>query len=134
MVPDWCNKFVGLPYASGGRTRDGVDCWGLFNMVWAEEFGRPMPDYDGLAWAKGADAEEVARCARAYSDRFLPIAPGEEKCGDGVLFRMRGVPLHLGMVVYPGKMLHIEDGADACIEAYSSFQWSKRIIGFYRYE
>lgn len=134
MLPEWCSKFVGLPYLPGGRTREGLDCWGLFALIWAEQFGRALPDYDGLSWRKGADAEEVARCARSYAERFRQIDPGTEQCGDGILFRMRGVPLHLGMVVYSGKMLHIEDGADACIETYTNFQWSKRIIGFYRFE
>lgn len=133
-IPAWCESYVGLPYLAGGRTRAGIDCWGLFNLIWAEHFKRPLPDYDGLHWQPGASAREVAMGAQAYSDRFRKIQPGQEQCGDGIMFRMRGVPLHLALVVTPGFMLHVEDGSDACIENYRSFQWEKRIIAFYRYE
>lgn len=134
VIPAWCANYVGLPYASGGRSRDGIDCWGLFALVWAEHFKRPLPDYDGLHWQPGASAREVAVGAEAYSARFTRVERGQEQCGDGILIRMRGVPLHLAMVVSPGLMLHVESGSDACIESYRSFQWDKRIIDFYRYE
>lgn len=133
-LPEWCAQYIGLPYKTGGRTRDGIDCWGLFNLVWAEQLGRALPDYDGALWHPGASAEEVAACARAYSDSFRRIEPGTERLGDGILFRMRGHPLHMALVVAPGFMLHVEDNCDACIEPYRVFRWEKRIIDFYRYE
>lgn len=133
-IPDWCLNYVGLPYLAGGRTRDGIDCWGLFNLVWAEHFKRPLPDYEGEIWRPGASAKAVSEGANAYSARFKRVENGQEQCGDGIIFRMRGVPLHLALVVAPGLMLHVEDGVDACIENYRSFQWEKRIVDFYRYE
>lgn len=132
MIPDWCSQYIGIPYASGGRTSDGADCWGLYALVLAEQFGKPLPSYDGPLWRKGACANEVASAALEYAAQFQSVALGQEKPGDAIFFRMLGVPLHVGIVVYPGKMLHVEDGIDACVEDYLSFQWRKRIICFYR--
>lgn len=133
-IPAWCARYVGLPYATGGRGPAEVDCWGLFALVWAEQFKRPMPDYLGALWTAGSDPEAVAKSAKEYASLFKRIAPGDEREGDGILFRMRGHPLHLAMVVAPGLMLHVEDGLESCIEPYRTFQWERRIIDFYRYE
>lgn len=133
-IPGWCAPYIGLPYLSGGRTRAGVDCWGLLNLVWAERFGLMLPSYDGPLWQKGASAKDVAAAASAFSANFKQIEPGQEREGDGLLLRMLGVPLHVALVVAPGWMLHVEDNNDSCLETYRSFQWEKRILGFYRHE
>lgn len=133
-VPEWVGRYIGIPYAERGRTRAGVDCWGLLDMVWREHFGRDLPSYDGTHWRKGAVVAEVAHGAAAYSALFQPVARGAEREGDGVLLRLRGAPIHVGLVVAPGVMLHIEEATASCIESYNSFQWTKRIMGFYRQE
>lgn len=134
-LPEWCAQYIGIPYKTGGRDRDGIDCWGLVNLVWREQFGIDLPDYDGPLWHPNkSTAREVSTGAAAYSALFRPVPQGEERCGDGILFRMRGYPLHLAIVVAPGFMMHVEDNADTCVERYAAFQWQKRIIDFYRYE
>lgn len=133
-VPAWVRGYVGLPYASGGRTRAGVDCWGLFALVRAEQFGRPLPDYEGPLFSGADSAADVQAAADAYARQFRRINPGDEAPGDGILIRMLGGPLHLAMVVGPGQMLHVERGCDAVVEPYDSFRWSRRIIAFYRHE
>lgn len=133
-VPPWCAQYIGIPYKPGGRDRDGIDCWGLLQLVWREQFGAVLPSYDGPLWQRGASAEEVARAASEYSRQFTEIEPGQERPGDGVLFRMMGSPIHVAAVVGRGAMLHVDDSADSCVEDYTSVRWSRRILGFYRYE
>jgi len=132
-LPAWCASYIGLPFMAGGRTRDGLDCWGLVALVWAEHFGKPLPDYDGPFWTKGADYAAVGAAAQRFTDRFTPVEPGSERAGDGVLIRMRGAPIHVAVVVEPGKMLHIEAGTGACVEDYRGLAWRHRVVGFYRY-
>ena len=69
-----------------------------------------------------------------FLKKFETVAAGQERLGDGIMFRMRGEPLHVGMVLALGTMLHVEDGSDTCIEKYDNFRWEKRIVGFYRHE
>lgn len=132
-LPEWAARYVGIPYRPGGRDLSGIDCWGLFALIWEREFGRALPSYDGPLWSPGATAEEVARSAEDYASRFDPVPAGEERCGDGILFRMRGHPLHLALVVTPGWMLHVDGSTESCIESYRSFRWAKRVLDFYRF-
>jgi cell wall-associated NlpC family hydrolase len=133
-VPEWVAGYVGLPYVAQGRTKNGVDCWGLLELVWREQFGRDLPPYDGLHWSGAASIAEVAQGAAAYSARFQLVERGSERVGDGILIRLRGAPIHVGLVIAPELMLHVEEATASCIESYNSFQWSKRIVGFYRQE
>ena len=133
-VPGWVADYIGLPYVPRGRTREGVDCWGLLELVWREQFRRELPTYDGTHWDGAATIRDVARGAAAYSAQFKQVARGTERLGDGVLLRLRGAPIHVGLVVASGTMLHVEEATASCIESYNSFQWNKRILGFYRQE
>lgn len=65
--------------------------------------------------------------------QWLPLLPGEEKEGDVILLRIKGLPWHIGVVAGKNKMLHVERGAESVIEPYNGLKWNKRIIGFYRY-
>jgi cell wall-associated NlpC family hydrolase len=133
-IPSWATQYVGAPYVAGGRTLDGVDCWGLLNLVWAEQMGVQLPAYEGALYHDQSSTEAVAQDAVAFASHYAPVTPGREQLGDGILIRMRGAPLHVGMVLAPGVMLHVEEGANAVIERYDGFRWAKRIVGFYRYE
>jgi cell wall-associated NlpC family hydrolase len=131
-IPSWAAEYIGIPYKPGGRDRDGIDCWGLASLVWRERLGADLPPYDGPLWEAGADVIEVAGAAAGYAARFRSVDPGQERLGDGVLFRMLGHPMHLALVLSPGWMLHIDDTTTSCIEPYFGFRWQKRIIAFYR--
>lgn len=132
MLPSWVEDYVGLPYKPGGRTRDGIDCWGLIALIHKERLGRPLPDYDGPLWT-GGNTRTLADAAADYSSQFVRIIPGQEWLGDGILLRTAAHPVHVGMVLFSGYMIHIEATADSCVERYDRPRWASRIAGFYRY-
>lgn len=134
MLPEWAQHYVGIPYRPLGRDRAGCDCWGLLAMVWREQFGRDLPDYGHQRWHDGADPQVVATGAQDYAAQFEAVALGQEALGDGVLLRMRGHPLHVGLVLAPGWMLHTHEAADSCVESYERFIWRHRVLGIYRYK
>lgn len=132
-LPSWIAQYVGIPYRALGRDRDGCDCWGLLALIYREQFGRDLPDYAMQRWSDGADERVVGHGAQEYASQFVPVPLGEEALGDGVLLRMRGHPLHVGLVLAPGWMLHTHESADSCVESYERFTWKNRVIGIYRY-
>ncbi|NAZ37141.1 C40 family peptidase [Rubellimicrobium sp. CFH 75288] len=133
MPPAWVAPYIGLPFAPGGRTREGLDCWGLCALVWSEQFGRDLPPYDGPAWVPGLPAGSVEAAATAYARRFSPVPLAEAEEGDGLLLRVLGAPIHAGLIVAPGWMLHIERGCDSVVERFDGPRWARRVVGCYRW-
>jgi cell wall-associated NlpC family hydrolase len=132
-VPGWAAQYVGIPYVPGGRSRAGADCWGLYSLVMAEQFGLVLPPYEGPNWGSKASARAVAAAAEAYARQFERVEASEARLGDAILMRTFGLPVHLGMVVTPGLMLHAEEYQDSVIARYTSFQWASRIVSFHRW-
>lgn len=133
MIPEWVNDYIGIPYVEDGRTRAGLDCWGLIVLVWREVYGRDLPVYDGPHWARDADRRVIAAAIALEVERYESVPAGSEREGDGIILRMAGHPLHVGLVVAPGWMLHSHETAASCIENYRSIAWCRRVIGFRRY-
>lgn len=152
--PAWAAEYVGLKWKNGGRTRDGLDCWGLARLVAMERFGAALPAYDETAWrscekrddqvAANADLAAFMRGERAKgwatvweaagSPEGEPLGGGRVRAGDVVLIRNLGAAIHLGVVVAPGHVLHIEEGTDATCVPYDDGRTERRVIGFYRWE
>jgi cell wall-associated NlpC family hydrolase len=135
-APAWVMPYIGLPYAEGARGPVAFDCWGLFWKVLAEQFEVEVPRYEGMHWSKDdrASRVEAARHFRVETEEsWLPVNPGEERAGDGIALGIAGRPLHVGIVVTPGWMLHSSDDADASLERYDSLIWRNRVDGFYRH-
>jgi cell wall-associated NlpC family hydrolase len=128
--PAWCAKYIGLPFKSGGRGHDGLDCWGMVHVVYREVFHREVPPY--AEYADAYDIEEVGALVRGeIVTRWREVSP--EQLGDVLLLRVRGQPCHVGVVVASGKFLHSFEGTQSCIERYDNLKWRRRILGFYRY-
>lgn len=134
-IPDWVERYIGIPYVESGRdpaADGGLDCWGLLVLIWREQYGVDLPIYDGPHWAKGADRAAIAAAIRAEQERYLDVAPGTEREGDGILLRLLGQPLHVGLVVAPGWMIHTHETAAVCVERYDGMAWARRVLGFRR--
>jgi cell wall-associated NlpC family hydrolase len=132
-LPQWAADYVGLPYKTGGRARDGLDCYGLIRLVWLEQFGHEALDNRHVEWSSTEVTAAVgAYMAREAEAEYQEIPAGKERAGDAILIRMRGHPLHVGIVIASGYMLHVAESCDAVIEQYRRLAWERRILGFYR--
>lgn len=130
----WSRDFVGLPHIFAGRNRDGVDCWGLFWLIYRDVLGISIASYA----TETMDAPERAQIARLIaSDRavspWVPVDRGQEREFDMAVFRRGGIEAHVGIVIAPGKMLHIVEGGQSCAETYAAGRWSARLVGLHRH-
>lgn len=132
-VPIWAGRYIGLPFEERGRDRGGLDCWGLVRLALAEQAGLALPclmhDYRGTA-----DTRAIAALIRRELPFWRAVEDGREKLNDVIVLRLQGHPVHVGLVLGDGCMLHIERGIDSAIERYRGPRWQDRIFGFYRYE
>ena len=119
-------RFLGLPYADRGRTRAGLDCWGLVRIVYLEAFGIDLPSYD----YEGSKARrEIDRLIAVESRKdWVEVFPSAERPGDLVIMEPGRFRCHTGIVAVPGLVLHIEDGMCSAIENYkrATFRYPPR--------
>lgn len=133
--PEWVSKYVGLPYKIRGRTLAGLDCYGLLVVIARDEFGVCIGSYEDIAYdGEGNDKAVAEEIHAGLTARWEPVERGKEQVGDCILFRLGRYPIHCGMVVAPGWMIHIEEGADSALEKYNDGPaWPRRLIGFYKW-
>lgn len=135
MMPAWVRDFIGIPWTERGRDRTGCDCFGLLRLCLSEQFGVRLPSYTE-DYVTTADREEIARLIRVElgAGPWCEIPLTDAQPGDGVLFRIEGDPMHIGVVIAPPQFLHVRRGANACIEDWTRPQWARRLLGAYRHE
>jgi len=127
------SKYIGIPFKPHGRDRDGLDCWGLLRLIYYEELGIDLPSYIAN-YSSTEDQHELSRLIREEMGPWFEIPMTKELPLDAVLLRLKGEPMHLGIVARGGFMIHVMKGINTCLERYWSPVWAKRIVGFFRHE
>lgn len=134
-IPTWASRYIGIPFLEHGRSREGLDCWGLVRLVYAERFGIHLPSlaegYAGVDDSAGLAGVVVQE--RAISGHWKPITLDESSVGDVVLFRMSGDLWHVGLMVARGQMLHVWRRVNSCVERINTPNWTPRLFGVHRY-
>lgn len=130
----WSRGFVGLPWQFAGRSRSGVDCWGLLWLVYRDVLGIEIASYA----RETTDAPEREQIAALMADElvkspWVDIGPGQEREFDMAIFKRAGIDSHVGVVVAPGRMLHITHGTDSRVERFDHGRWKAKLIGIRRH-
>lgn len=138
----WAASYLGIPFLERGVSRRGCDCWGLLCLIFTEQRGIALPDYAEVPAGANRAKIDAILAASIDSSAWQPVAPGAERAFDVVL--MRGIirhegaahsrPIHVGCVIAPGRLIHIEQESGVMIADYRRHPvTSKRVEGFFRY-
>lgn len=112
----------------------GMDCWGLFMAVYREQLKIELPSYEWVYQNTVNDAKDIsATVVEQSSVLWRQVEKKDAKPFDGVIMRMRGLPMHIGVVTRKGHMLHCVDGVGVSHELYDSARWRDRVVGIVRY-
>lgn len=125
------NQYLRIPYLAGGRDRNGLDCWGLARLVYAEQFDIDLPGHDE-ATIEQCDGAGLADYLATHKEGWVRVESPLH--GDLVLIRSKGEPYHVGVVIEGGWFIHARSGRSVVAERYGSRLWRPRIEGFYRYQ
>jgi cell wall-associated NlpC family hydrolase len=126
------DRFVGIPFADKGRTFDGCDCWGLVRLVLAELRGIALPSYSEQ-YVAAEDRRALSELIAGELGPWREVPDGSEQPFDAVLMREGRFARHIGLVIAPGRLLHVEQGRTSCIERYRDGVIRPRVVGFYRF-
>jgi cell wall-associated NlpC family hydrolase len=126
----WVKKYIGVPFASNGRTVEGCDCYGLVRLVLRDEYGIGLPELSD----DYSDALNLRETAKLFSDN-LPVLAGEKLDGPQeravVVITERGAAAHVGIVAGGGCILHtgVKTGSVCQRETHPGLRG--RIQGYY---
>jgi cell wall-associated NlpC family hydrolase len=123
---------VGLPWRELGRGAGGVDCWGLRRLILLQLAGVELPSY-GDGYSTTADLQAIRTLVEGGMREHEEIPAGAEAPLDGVLLREGREAVHIGTVVRPGDLIHIERERESVVEPYRRGMLRLRVLGFYRY-
>lgn len=127
------NNYIRIPFKEHGRTRAGVDCWGLACIIFKEELDIDLPLMD-IGYQNTKDKASISEMIKSNYINWDIVEKNEEQAFDMAVFRMLGQPMHIGVVVKPGLMIHCERGSGVYLTHYhKEGQWDRRLEGFYRY-
>lgn len=132
----WVDKYVGLRFKDGGRTFEGVDCWGLVRLVYQEELRIELPTYGEIS------AADLARVAEAVTDNhdidpWVAVEVKDARPFDVVVMRFYGQKRigHVGLVTGDGRtLLHTERRLDAALVPLGHLTIKHRIVGLRRHK
>jgi len=104
----WAITLLGSPWQAGGRGPDAYDCWGLFQAVQREHYGREVKPLD----VDAGNTLAVAKAIRDHSKAINWQPTNEPKDGDAVLLSQGNYPTHVGiwLDVDGGGVLHCQRG------------------------
>ncbi|MDR1278649.1 MAG: C40 family peptidase [Treponema sp.] len=130
-VAPWAKEYVGIPFASGGRDRSGADCYGLARLVRVEQFGDNLPLLSG-DYADADNFTETEALMRARRPLLAGVPVENPEAGDVCVLKFHGLPVHLGICVGGGWMLHTLKGTGSVLQRISDPHLAGRVEGWYR--
>lgn len=128
----WAAQYVGAPFKDGGRGPVNYDCWGIVQAVYRNQLGIDLPHYGEIS---AKDLLRVRReiAAGAASEPWQQVEIPREF--DVAVMRLpagRGHG-HVGVMVDPHHVLHVEQGSGAAIERTDAATIRNRIMGYWRH-
>jgi cell wall-associated NlpC family hydrolase len=131
ILQNFVNEAIMVPFKSKGRDWQGWDCWGMITHLFKRfDIVIPVESKDYCEMTGEEAMAEIENHSRFLSE-WREVFKGDEKPGDVIL--IRADPLHVGVVLDNGLMLHTGRDTGTVVSRYLQSLWSKRIIGFYRH-
>lgn len=122
-------KYLGTPYKHRGRDLQGLDCWGLILLVYAD-LGIKLWDIED-EYVKDWFQKQRNYFIENYHREWQRVERHE--IFDGVLFtNNKGIVNHAGIYIGNNKFLHTCK-LGTIVSRLSEKNWQKRLEGFYRF-
>lgn len=138
-MTSWAQNYVGIPWREGGRDKQAVDCYGAVRLVLAEQAAITLPKFDMYA---PTDLMRVHDAIAENVKGWRKVPDGREREFDVVqmqrAFKHNGRyvirPVHLGILVGDGKLLHAEGDGNAGVVLSDYADYKSRVFAVWRHQ
>jgi len=113
----WLNRYIGKPYKYGGRTLDGLDCYGLVKLIYKEQYNQNLPDWTTDEIDFKGRHEQISEVV--CSGQFTEMQDPEN--GDIAVCSRTKLAYHVG-VFYGGGIIHCEQNLGVRYQPRSEFE------------
>jgi cell wall-associated NlpC family hydrolase len=127
--------YIGLPYKHKGRDFGGIDCWGLYRLIYEYELNIVLPDFTDVLydrnWYKREENHILENISRTKFEKVEP----PYKLYDGMIFykdRHSIIANHIGMYIDDEKFIHVLENKLSMISRLDSY-WNSLLYGVMRY-
>ena len=119
------SEYVGIPFKSRGRCRDGIDCWGLVKLVYRDILGIELRDY-------AIDAHDVLTVSNAVQEHEGWADTNDPKLFDLAVMSLcrKRIANHVGIYLGNSRVLHITDLGNSLCSRIDIGPWKSRLIGY----
>lgn len=126
-------KYIKIPFKDRGRDENGVDCFGLVQMIYQDEFKIQLPSYIET-YANEKDKKAI--CHAINSEKKLSgwLETTTPKFGNLIILNLLGRPLHLGVMLDENTFIHCMKGKGTIIENTTDISWRNRINGYLKWK
>lgn len=137
----WATKYIGLPFAEGGRGPDQFDCWGLVSAVLRRECGIEVEPFAEIETFDNPAIEQRVMTEISRTD-WVKVELQDARAFDVSLMwiyrRLLGKETtqslsHIGIVTGPGRLLHIDKTTRAVCMKFRQLGPGFQIDSFYRH-
>ena len=126
------NELVGIPFENRGRTTKGCDCMGLAILA-HKSFGIDIPDFN--VESNNSDGINRAFENEDNGGQWTQLEKPEAPCI--VVFGLAPgskMVTHVGTYIGDNKILHTLNTSYSCVIGMDHPFFSRKILGFYKYE
>ena len=131
IPPLWTEKYIGIPFVSGGREIEtGLDCYGLFWIIQNTHYGKKLPMLSGN-YKDACNHLETMSLFLKHQPLLAGIKIDSPSPGCCVIIRYNGYPLHIGVHVGGGYIIHTLEKTGSFLDHADSLNLKNRIEGYY---
>ncbi len=113
------SNYIGIPY-------EKLDCYQLLQKILKDLWNYNLD----ILYQNTPERQKANALINDEKNKFQKVTI--PKLGDIILFKIQGVPCHIGLYLNEKNFLHTKAGVGSCIERYDN--WQKRIVGYYRWQ